>query len=501
MSKSSLFLRRELPLFQNWTKKKVEHTFDQPEQHETMTIAEFPDMDYYLIMGDMPKQDETLMKSLHIRIKSFDENHKRASILTLNFDANVNDRIQSMQEYLHSQIDIMNVFEHYILPESGCKRRYSEFIVGNVSHSINEAVIPDDESTVRVTRYELPSSPIRYIDQYNEEQQLVKREEYDWKGTLRRVQSFVPHTEALYLEELIADHGNIYMEIIYSGDSKKNKVRHINWFKKTGIQTFVKKTDIKQQWLSIIQSQNDRMKLMITEDREQDSHLFKIDKPATTYYAAYVHDSHYEENPHQLHSHYEELFKQIRKQHVDAVFFGDTKHKEDIEQVLGEQAYFYIVPSDEKSVWNKALHHMVENRVRKDELRSIMERTKWVLCDLNSKHHVLHLQLEAKDEMSHADHVQIDFAGYDRVNGAEIISQTIDENHQVSFPIGHFQTKKNIELNQTKYVDFYIRFKAEDHQEVLHRLEVEGELLTNKPSSIDGWSYQTKQGNYSWKVK
>lgn len=290
------------------------------------------------------------------------------------------------------------------------------------------------------------------------------------------------------------------MEIIYSGDAKKNPVRHINWYKKTGIQTFTKKTDIKQLWLSSIQTQNDRLKLMITEDRDQDRHLFKIDQPETTYYAAFVHDAHYEEDPHQLYSHYGELFKRIRKQQVDAVFFGDTKHKVDVEKVLGEQTYFYLVPSDEMSLWNTALHHMLENRERKDELRRIVDRTKWVLRDLSSEHHVLHLQLELKDEMSHADHVQIDFAGYDRGNGAEIISQTIDENHQVSFPIGHFQTKKNIETNQTKYVDFYIRFKTEELQEVLRRLEVE-EALTNKPSSIDGWSYQTKQGNYSWKVK
>ena len=110
---------------------------------------------------------------------------------------------------------------------------------------------------------------------------------------------------------------------------------------------------------------------------------------------------------------------------------------------------------------------MFENRERKDELRRIVDHMKWVLRDLSAEHHVLHLQLELKNEMSHADHVQIDFAGYDRVNGAEIMSQTIDENHQVSFPIGHFQTKKNIETNQTKYVDFYIRFKTEELQEVL----------------------------------
>lgn len=104
-------------------------------------------------------------------------------------------------------------------------------------------------------------------------------------------------------------------------------------------------------------------------------------------------------------------------------------------------------------------------------------------------------------EMNIADQVEIDFAGFDRVNGAEIISQTINENQQVIFPIGHFQTKKQIELNQTKHVDFYIRSKSKTHrQEVLQRLEVEEELLTNKPSSIDGWSYQTKNGYYSWKI-
>ncbi|KLV17809.1 alpha-glucosyltransferase N-terminal domain-containing protein [Bacillus altitudinis] len=488
-------------MFQNWMKKKVEDILDQPEQNETMTLVEIPDMDYYFIVGDVPNEEDGLTKSLKARIEPLAEKHKRTAMLTLNFDVNVKERIRRLEETFHPQIDILNVFEHYILPESGSKRYYSEFIAGEVPQSINEAVIPADTSAIQVTRYELPSSPICMIDQYNEEQQLVKREEYNWQGALRRVQSFVPHTGALYLEELIKDDGSIFMEITYAGDAKKNPVRHINWYKKTGIQTFTKKTDIKQQWLSNIQLQNDRLKLMVTEDRDQDRHLFKIDQPESTYYAAFVHEAHYEENPHHIYSQYGELFKQIRKQQVDAVFFGDTKHKEDVEKVLGEQTYFYHVPSDEMSAWKTVLHQMLENRIRKDELRKIVDRTKWVLHDLSSEHHVLHLQLKMTDEMSQADHVEIDFAGYDRVNGAEIISQTIDENDQVSFPIGHFQTKKNIETNQTKFVDFYIRFKTEELQEVLQRLEVEGELLTNKPSSIDGWSYQTKQGNYSWKVK
>ncbi|MCL6795597.1 poly(glycerol-phosphate) alpha-glucosyltransferase [Bacillus altitudinis] len=488
-------------MFQNWMKKKVEDILDQPEQNETMTLVEIPDMDYYFIVGDVPNEEDGLTKSLKARIEPLAEKHKRTAMLTLNFDVNVKERIRRLEETFHPQIDILNVFEHYILPESGSKRYYSEFIAGEVPQSIKEAVIPADTSAIQVTRYELPSSPICMIDQYNEEQQLVKREEYNWQGALRRVQSFVPHTGALYLEELIKDDGSIFMEITYAGDAKKNPVRHINWYKKTGIQTFTKKTDIKQQWLSSIQLQNDRLKLMVTEDRDQDRHLFKIDQPESTYYAAFVHEAHYEENPHHIYSQYGELFKQIRKQQVDAVFFGDTKHKEDVEKVLGEQTYFYHVPSDEMSAWKTVLHQMLENRIRKDELRKVVDRTKWVLHGLSSEHHVLHLQLKMTDEMSQADHVEIDFAGYDRVNGAEIISQTIDENDQVSFPIGHFQTKKNIETNQTKFVDFYIRFKTEELQEVLQRLEVEGELLTNKPSSIDGWSYQTKQGNYSWKVK
>ncbi|MFB8735938.1 alpha-glucosyltransferase N-terminal domain-containing protein [Bacillus sp. SL00103] len=113
-------------------------------------------------------------------------------------------------------------FEHYILPESGSKRRYTEFIIGTSFHSINEEVMPAEESTVQVTRFELPSSPICFIDQHNKEQQLVKREEYNWQGVLCRVSKLVPHTGALYLEELIDDDGNIYMEIIYPGDEKES---------------------------------------------------------------------------------------------------------------------------------------------------------------------------------------------------------------------------------------------------------------------------------------
>ncbi|MEH7477190.1 alpha-glucosyltransferase N-terminal domain-containing protein [Bacillus altitudinis] len=488
-------------MFQNWMKKKGEHTLDQPELNETMKSVEIPDMDYYFMMGDVPKQDNTLTDSLNLRLNSLAEKNKRATILTLNFDVNVKGHIRSLEENVHPQISILNVFEHYILPESGSKRVYSEFITGTVSESINEVVISEDNSTVRVTRYELPSSPILYIDQFNEEQQLMKREEYDIHGALRRVLHYVPHKGVPFLEEFIRDDRSIYMETIYSGSAKKNTVRHINWYKKTGITTFVKKSDIVQQWLSDIQTKNERMKLMIAEDREIDHDLFKMEKSDSVFYAAFVHDAHYEENPRQLHTHYEELFKQIRKQQVDAIFFCHPKHKEDVEKVLGEQSSFYLLPQDDGSSWGAALQNMLDNRVLKEELRSVVEHARWMLCDVSSKHHVLHLQLEMEGEMNIADQVEIDFAGFDRVNGAEIISQTINENQQVIFPIGHFQTKKQIELNQTKHVDFYIRCKSKTHhQEVLQRLEVEEELLTNKPSSIDGWSYQTKNGYYSWKI-
>ncbi len=80
-------------MFQNWMKKKVEHTLDQPEQHETMTSVEMPDMDYYFIMGDVPKQDESLTKSLKARLKPLAEKHKRTAILTLNYDVNVKEHI------------------------------------------------------------------------------------------------------------------------------------------------------------------------------------------------------------------------------------------------------------------------------------------------------------------------------------------------------------------------------------------------------------------------
>lgn len=202
-------------------KKKVEDTLDQPEQNETMTLVEIPDMDYYFIVGDVPNEEDGLTKSLQARIEPLAEKHKRTAMLTLNFDVNVKERIRRLEETFHPQIDILNVFEHYILPESGSKRYYSEFIAGEVPQSINEAVIPADTSAIQVTRYELPSSPICMIDQYNEEQQLVKREEYNWQGALRRVQSFVPHTGALYLEELIKDDGSIFMEITYAGDAKR----------------------------------------------------------------------------------------------------------------------------------------------------------------------------------------------------------------------------------------------------------------------------------------
>ena len=108
-------------MFQKLDEEKVEDTLDQSEQHETMASMDVPDMDYYFIMGDVPKQDESLTKSLKARIKPLADQHKRTAILTLNYDANVKERIHSLEETFPNQVDILNVFEHYILPESEVK--------------------------------------------------------------------------------------------------------------------------------------------------------------------------------------------------------------------------------------------------------------------------------------------------------------------------------------------------------------------------------------------
>ncbi|BBP92690.1 hypothetical protein BsIDN1_63080 [Bacillus safensis] len=116
-------------------KKKVEDTLDQSEQHETMASMDVPDMDYYFIMGDVPKQDESLTKSLKARIKPLADQHKRTAVLTLNYDANVKERIHSLEETFPNQVDILNVFEHYILPESGSKKRRTQNLLP-VNHHI-----------------------------------------------------------------------------------------------------------------------------------------------------------------------------------------------------------------------------------------------------------------------------------------------------------------------------------------------------------------------------
>ncbi|MGE6630259.1 glycosyltransferase [Bacillus sp. NPDC077027] len=667
-------------MFQKWMSKKDNIQLNQPNQNEIPEIDAFPDMDYYFITDGISEVYSGFAKSVLLRMERFGEQRVPTTVLTCNFDANYYEKVKIIAGNHNNnpkQSKIINMYEDYIIPNSGSKRTYSEFILGESVIDMNQTVLPKLNKTIQMYTYDQHSNVIQYVDLYNEEQQLMKREEYDRNGSLRKVQSFIPHTGNVYLEEFIKNQNEVFLEKIYSADAKKNVVLNINWYTQTSIQSFPNKTDLRKKWLTSIQHQNDRPKLFLVDSREQDRHVFKMEKRNSSYYAAFIHGCHYNENKNKLKPTYQELFKQVRKQNLDAVFFTTKEQKEDVEQLLGEQPYFYLSPpifqreisvkrenvdhqkamtlsslvegniknaikafrlvvdelpqvhldiygsgeeeaqikaeikahslenhvflkgsivdlhqayqtsrmlistSSEEGIqlpvieciyngcpivaydvdysirsfikhdfngyaieqndiqslaqhiialfqsdkeyerlsanslnieerfspsiydqnWSTALNHMIDSRLKRDQLRAIMEKNIFFLYDLQSEHHVLHLELKTKEEIKNVDNVQIDFAGYDRMNGSEIISQTIDESNKVSFPMGHFQTKKNLEVNQTKYVDFYIRFRDGEGQEMIQRLEVKEDILTNKPSKLDGLSYETKNGYYSWSIK
>ncbi|OLP66694.1 putative poly(glycerol-phosphate) alpha-glucosyltransferase [Bacillus pumilus] len=666
-------------LIQKWFNKHRRKTLKN-NQDQTQSHLQIPDMEYYFITGKIKENYGGLTKSLLLRAKLFGLKNIASHFLTFSYDPEFSRKVDGIidkQRVDPNMTKIQNMYEDFLIPHSKPQKQYQPT---HHCNNINEMEFDHNDPSVKIMRNE-QTNQIEMIEYFRQNQLIEKREEYNTQGQLHKVSYFSLGTGEVYRELFIHDHTHVYMkkEYVYLEEESKNKVKEMIWYAQEEIKTFHNEKALRQEWLMLIQYKNDRKKLFLVDSRKQDKYVFQLKKRSSSYFSAIIHSKHYETEKTALRSDYNELFSQIRKQKVDAVFFITEAQKIDVEKQFGHRNIFFLTPhtldrashqvqeqhdadpnkvlmmarltkiknvidairsfefvvkevpsarleifgsgpqekklkqeikklnleqnvflkgftqnpdgefrtarmsistsvfegcplsimesivnkcpvvtydydygaktlvkndfngfvveqyevkqlankiiellknneqyrtfsencqekAEEFSIptyyqnWSNALHNMLAVREKRDQIQQIMKSTHFKLVDMSSKHHVLSLKLQMEGVIQKQGKVILELVGYDRDNHAELFSKRI-KNLKVSFPIGHAFIEAALNRNKTKHVDFYMRMRDEEFNEIIQRLSIAEHLLNQKGvSKIDGVSYKTIKGNYSWKT-
>ncbi|WP_410976900.1 glycosyltransferase [Bacillus safensis] len=661
--------------FNKLRKKTHENNQSQPQQH-----LKIPDMEYYFITGRIKEKYGGMTKSLLLRANLFGLKNISSHFLTFSYDQEFPRKVKGIidkQIVDPKMTKIQNMYIDFLIPNGKPKEQY---VPSYHADNINKVVFDHEDQSVRFIRNE-KSNQIEMIDYFYPNQQLEKREEYNSQGQLHKVSYFSQETGNVYRELFIYEHTYIYMKKEYADlkEDSKSKLRDIIWYSHEGMKTFKSEKALRQEWLTTIQYRNDRKKLFLVDSRKQDKYVFQLKKRSSSYFSAIIHSKHYETEKTELRTDYNELFTQIKKQKVDAVFFITEEQKKDVEKQFGHQNIFFLTPHtldrsshqvqdhyiadpykvlmmarltkiknvkdairsfqfvikevpnarleifgsgpQEKQLkqeikrlnleqnvflkgftqnpdaefrtarmsistsvfegcplsimesivnncpvitynydygastlvknnvngfvveqyevkqlankiiellkndeqyqifsencqeiaeiysipnyyenWTKALHKMIEVREKRDQIKRMIKPIHFKLVGIDVQHHVLSLDFQMKGIIEKQNKVILELVGYDRHNHAELFSKEV-ENLKVSFPIGHASIQEALKRNKTKYVDFYLRMRDEEYNEIIKRLPIAENVLNEKDvSKVDGVSYKTIKGNYSWKV-
>ncbi|WP_342491030.1 alpha-glucosyltransferase N-terminal domain-containing protein [Bacillus sp. FSL R5-0422] len=330
-------------LIQTWFNKlrKKTHEDNQSQPQQQLQI---PDMEYYFITGRIKEKYGGMTKSLLLRANLFGLKNISTHFLTFSYDQEFSQKVKGIfdKQIVDPNVTkIQNMYEDFLIPNCSPKEQYQPtYHAGN-----NKGSFDHEDPSVRMIRNE-KSNQIEIVDYFHPNQQLEKREEYNSQGQLHKVSYFSQETGKVYRELFIYENTHIYMKKGYADlkEEAKSKLRDIIWYSEEGIKTFKNEKELRQEWLTTIQYKNDRKKLFLVDSRKQDKYVFQLKKRSSSYFSAIIHSKHYETEKTELRSDYNELFTQVRKQKVDAVFFITEEQKTDVVKQFGHQNIFFLTP-------------------------------------------------------------------------------------------------------------------------------------------------------------
>lgn len=319
-------------------------------------IKQIPDMDYYFISGGLPSNYGGLTKSLLLRSKLFGEEcNQNTFFLTFRFDLELSSKIDEL--YSNGKIDkkftsVINLFDDFLSVRTNGKRSYEERIgldqikkqvgMGKFAKTVSR-LFGKKNNEMSVVYYG-DGETIRYVDYWNDKNQLIKREEYTKNGNLVLVTHYDVQLNKMYLQEYINDQNQVYLDKLYvwNNEEKDVQLSHVIWYSLEGEIKVKDESELRQYWIEYLQKQNDKPKLFLVDSRPQDKHVFKVKKSPSSYYGAIIHNKHYGSNKYQIKGRYKEVFSQMYN--LDAVFFITEEQLEDFKLISGEQETFFFTP-------------------------------------------------------------------------------------------------------------------------------------------------------------
>ncbi|MDY7046860.1 alpha-glucosyltransferase N-terminal domain-containing protein, partial [Virgibacillus sp. M23] len=113
---------------------------------------------------------------------------------------------------------------------------------------------------------------IRYVDYWNDKNQLIKREEYTKNGNLVLVTHYDVQLNKMYLQEYINDKNQVYLDKLYvwNNEEKDVQLSHIIWYSLEGEIKVKDESELRQYWIEYLQKENDKPKLFLVDSRPQD---------------------------------------------------------------------------------------------------------------------------------------------------------------------------------------------------------------------------------------
>ncbi|MFS0654166.1 glycosyltransferase [Bacillus sp. 179-C3.3 HS] len=331
-------------MIQHWLNKLRRKTHNN-NHSQTKPQLQLPEMEYYFITGKIKEKYGGLTKSLLLRAKLFGLKNIPTHFLTFSYDPEFSRKVKGIidkQIVNPDMTQIKNMYIDFLIPNRKPAEQYQTSFQAD---NINEVVFNHEDPSVRLMRNE-QTNQIETIEFFHQNEQMEKREEYNTQGQLHKVSFFSLETGEVYEEIFIDQHTHVYMKKAYEylEETSKNKLKELVWYAQEGIKTFKSEKALRQEWLMNIQHQNDRKKLFLVDSRKQDKYVFQMKKRSSSYYAAIIHSKHYETEKTTLRSDYKELFSQIRKQKIDAVFFITEEQQRDVAKQFGHQNIFYLTP-------------------------------------------------------------------------------------------------------------------------------------------------------------
>lgn len=313
-------------------------------------------MSYYFISGNLPNQYGGLTKSLLLRSKLFGSlKQTQTSFLTFGFDLSFHKKVEALYKKKiidPEYTDVINLYEDFLSDVATGKRIYEEKKstqeIQRLAHPnkfLNKfkELLRSPKEKLDVSYYK-NNKHVRSVRYLTQDDQLIKKEDYAENNRLATVSYYEVGSSDPYLIEFLNHDQIVYLEKRFTKDSntKESTLSIINWYADSTVLSFTDESDLRRYWIQSIQADSDKPKLFLVDSRPQDKHVFEVPKAKNSYYAAIIHNKHYEDHKSHIKGRYKKIM--AHRFDLDAIFFITKEQLHDFTQLTGKQSNYFYTP-------------------------------------------------------------------------------------------------------------------------------------------------------------